>query len=1169
VTRDHEDKSSNSQPDGVLVLGLPGAGHLFESLLRRSGLTAGLRDQPGDLAQRLAEFNDLLFEKVDASREHPPLLPSSDLLARLSGMESQARDLFSGVLDERSQGPESVPWSWYDPSNCFLADFWAQALGHNISQLMVVVPPLMAVTEAMKAYNISWDEAERLWVDYHRAALAQCESRPSKVVAVDSLLEPKLALTGLDDFLGRRQQDMHIPAVANPASSTTVDRVSVGRELSHAIEIFWSFLHKLGEKDSVEFGSTDADLVSALEQFYDEEYYENSLGENPYRRGVEEWDRFFNAVAERIVDTLKPKSVLDAGCAIGFLVEALRDRGVDARGFDISQFAISQAPEALAPYVSVRSITDEIDGQFDLIFCIEVVEHLTPRMAEDAIANLCRHTDAVLFSSSPEDFEEATHINVRAPEDWARTFARNGFHRDFDYDASYMAPQAVLFRRSELDAEQLISGYERKLWRSVASNGSQLATYQEQIDAGQTELEASHQRLGQAASAVDEVQHQLDQLKLRRAAEQAASTEALDEQGRQQTRLAAEVEIQKLERDQWQQEVENLHATKLFRYSAKLRTFYGRFRSTKAAPDGVSTVEPAEPIGGGSFDLWVENYDTMTDTLRADLARRVGDIPSPPVISVLVPVYNTPEPFLRAAIESVRRQIYPHWELCIADDRSTEPHVRELLSEYQVMDDRIKVVFREENGHISAASNSALQLASGSWIALLDHDDELSEHALAIVALALAKNPAASYVYSDEDKLDERGRRFSPFFKPEFDPVMLLGENYPCHLSVARRDLVEGIGGFRLGFEGSQDWDLVLRITEGLEPQSILHLPFILYHWRVHPDSTASSGEAKPYTATAGVRAVEEHLTRLGRSGDVSWLPATQRNRVTWRITEQPPLVSIIIPTRNGRYLARCIDSVRRLTTYADYEILVVDNGSLERGSLHYLRVHENDTTVIRDERPFNYSALNNMAAGHARGELICLLNDDVEAMGGEWLEEMVAQIIQPDVGIVGAKLNYQNGTIQHAGVTLGIHGVAGHLHRGAERFDLGYFGDLALVRRVSAVTGACMLIRKEVWTQLGGLDEKNLSIAFNDVDFCLRAGEVGWKVMWTPFAELTHHESISRGPDDVGPRAEEFKLEVDYMKKRWADVLHCDPAYNPNLTLLAEHATLAWPPRVSYHQLC
>ena len=395
-------------------------------------------------------------------------------------------------------------------------------------------------------------------------------------------------------------------------------------------------------------------------------------------------------------------------------------------------------------------------------------------------------------------------------------------------------------------------------------------------------------------------------------------------------------------------------------------------------------------------------------------------------------------PFLRAAIDSVRLQLYPHWQLCLADDCSTDERVGAVLAEYEASDERISVVRHTENGHISAASKSALQLATGSWVVLLDHNDELAEHALAVTALHIADHREVSYLYSDADKLDAEGSRFSPFFKPEFNRIVLLGGENPCRLFVARGKCVEELGGFRQGFEGSQDWDLVLRITERLEPAAIRHIPHVLYHWRVYPETTAASGSAKPYAAVAGDHAVEEHLARTRQTGEVNWNSATGRNRVHWEMSDDRPCVSIIIPTRDRRGLHRCLDSVRHQTAYDNFEILVVNNGDLTIPTLDYLQMYESVIGVLRGEQFFNYSALNNRAAEEARSELLLLLNDDVEVIGGDWLEEMVTRALRPGVGIIGAKLDYRNGTIQHAGVTHGMYGVTGHLREGVDRFALG-----------------------------------------------------------------------------------------------------------------------------------
>ena len=499
----------------------------------------------------------------------------------------------------------------------------------------------------------------------------------------------------------------------------------------------------------------------------------------------------------------------------------------------------------------------------------------------------------------------------------------------------------------------------------------------------------------------------------------------------------------------------------------------------------------------------------------------------------------------------------------ITDDGTFDPTTAALLEELAAGDRRIKVV-RTAGESDAAASNAALGAATGEWVAILAGDDELADHALALVALEIGRKPDAAVLYSDEDQIDDRGKRHSPYFKPDFDPLLLLGQDYPCRLSVMRLDLVRHAGGLRPELKAGLDWDLVLRLCELVEPEAFVHVPHVLYHRRGRggPDASMLSS---PSESPGGQRAVSDHLRRSGRAGEVSRVPSTGWNRVRWQVPEPPPLVSVVIPTRDGQYLSRCIDSIARLTTYPRYEIVVIDNGSRSPGTLEYLRAHAAVIRTIRDARPFNFAALNNAAVAATSGEFVCLLNDDTEVLHAGWLEEMVGQGIQPGVGAVGAKLYYPNGTVQHAGVILGLgeHGVAGHPHRLEDRLSSGYFGRLRLAQTFSAVTGACLLVRKVVWEEAGGLDSDHLGIAFNDIDFCLRIREAGWRVVWTPFAELIHHESLSRGSDFEGTRAAEFLQEVRYMKQRWGPLLQRDPAYNPNLTLMDSDFSLAWPPRV------
>jgi len=645
------------------------------------------------------------------------------------------------------------------------------------------------------------------------------------------------------------------------------------------------------------------------------------------------------------------------------------------------------------------------------------------------------------------------------------------------------------------------------------------------------------------------------ELQSRRRAELHAAFERISAQSAENERLVRALR----ERDA---EIEAIHRTKMFRYTATLRRIYGLARVWARG----AQVQESLPTGEDrSYSKWVQMFDTIDETTRTAIRVRLDRLPEQPLVSILFPVYNTPANYLTAAIESVVGQIYQNWELCIADDCSTEPYVTKILAEYADRDPRIKVTFRSENGHISAASNTALEMANGTWIVPLDHDDLLTEHALALGMLACHEHHDPGVMYSDEDKVDEHGRRQLPYFKPDFDPLLLLGQNYLTHLLFFRRDLVVAAGGYRLGFEGSQDWDLILRVTERIDPKRIIHIPHVLYHWRLHEGSTSSLVSAKSYAQDAGHRAVSEHLSRVGLKAEVSRITWSGHNRIKWEIPERAPLVSIIIPTRDGALLSRCIDSILAFTSYANFEILVVDNGSQELSTLRYLRDNEQHLTIIRDNRPFNFSALNNAAVKHASGSVLCLLNDDTEVITEEWLDEMVSQLLVPGVGAVGAKLLYSDGRIQHGGVIVGIGDVAGHAHRLSDRLSPGYCGRLLVAQSFSAVTGACMAIRRQAWDEVGGLDEQNLAIAFNDVDLGLRLRQADWRVVWTPHASLYHHESVSRGTDTAVNRTVGYGEEVHYMQSRWGETLRTDPAYNPNLTSVTEDFALAWPPRVSY----
>ncbi len=587
--------------------------------------------------------------------------------------------------------------------------------------------------------------------------------------------------------------------------------------------------------------------------------------------------------------------------------------------------------------------------------------------------------------------------------------------------------------------------------------------------------------------------------------------------------------------------------------------------SVARAPASLPAPKPAFPLNPYDFAEWLRHYDTLTIEDRAGLAARAEAFAKKPMISVVVPTYNPNVRWLSEAVESVKQQIYPYWELCIVDDASTRADVRSVLEAMAASDPRIRVHFRERNGHISLATNDGIAMARGEWIALLDHDDVLREHALFWVAHAINTQPEARLIYSDEDKLLSTGLRCNPYFKPDWNPDLFLSHNLICHLGVYDTALVRELGGCRKGFEGAQDYDLALRCTERLSSAEIHHIPRVLYSWRVHEESTASDGEAKPYAALAGKRALDEHFARLGIRATAELEPSISY-RTRYELPSPEPLVTIIIPTRNAEKLVRqCVESVVRRTTYLNYEILLIDNGSDEPGAIKYFNALARDEVVriMRDDRPFNYSALNNAAVKQARGEFVCLLNNDIEVITPEWLSEMVSIGVQPGVGAVGARLWYPNDLLQHGGVVLGIGGVAGHSHKGYRKGDRGYFGRAALIQSFSAVTGACLLVRKSAFEQVGGLNEIELTVAFNDVDFCLRLREAGYRNVWTPYAELYHHESASRGFEDSPEKVARFVREQRYMTVRWGPLLPNDPAYNPNLSLGSEDFRFSWPPRL------
>jgi len=555
------------------------------------------------------------------------------------------------------------------------------------------------------------------------------------------------------------------------------------------------------------------------------------------------------------------------------------------------------------------------------------------------------------------------------------------------------------------------------------------------------------------------------------------------------------------------------------------------------------------------YRLWQLKNEPGTEKLER-CKDKADEFHYRPKISIIMPVFNPETAHLTAAINSVFRQVYSNWELCIAD-ASTKIDIKNVLNKQADTDSRIKLKFLNGNLGIAGNTNEALSLASGDYIALLDHDDELSPDALYEVVKLLQDHPEADMIYSDEDKIGLDGKRRDPFFKPEWSPDMFLSCMYTCHLGVYRKSLIESSGSFRNGFDGSQDYDIVLRLIE--KTKNIFHIPKVLYHWRMTESSTASSGDRKRYAFEAGKRALEEYLLRNEIKGEVQYGPWNGSYRVK-RITAKP-LITIIIPTKdNAKVLKRCIDSIVLKTEYKNYEILIINNNSTEQLTFKYfneLQSAEN-IRVVDYNRPFNFSAINNFAVTESRGEYLLFLNNDTEVIAGEWMSAMLEQAQRPEIGAVGAKLLYPNNLVQHAGVILGLTGggkvgVAGHSHKLLSADSYGYVGRVSIIHDLSAVTAACMMMRRAVFEEVGGFDE-NLTVAFNDVDICLRIRQKDYLIIYTPYALLYHHESLSRGYEDSPEKQERFKKEIDYTRERWGSIIDAgDPYYNPNLTLRYE----------------
>ena len=555
-----------------------------------------------------------------------------------------------------------------------------------------------------------------------------------------------------------------------------------------------------------------------------------------------------------------------------------------------------------------------------------------------------------------------------------------------------------------------------------------------------------------------------------------------------------------------------------------------------------------EPEKTDDYEQWILKHRPDKKTLRK---QKKTVFQKKPLISIVVPLYQTPEPYLRELIDSVKAQSYENWQLCLADG-SPDDRLKGFLDRNYGKENRIVYRKLEQNGGISVNTNEAVMLATGEYLMLCDHDDTLEPDALYEITKAINEKDAPDVLYTDEDKVSMDGKHyFDPNFKPDYNLFRLRENNYICHIFVVKKALTDRVGLLRTEFDGAQDYDFIFRCCE--EADKVVHIPKVLYHWRCHMDSTAADPESKAYAYQAGRRAIKEHYQRMGIDASVEMTERPGWYRSYVKIQDNPK-ISIIIPNKDHiEDLELCLFSLTKRSTYKNYEILIVENNSEKPETFEYYKKLPDrypKVKVLTWEKEFNYSAINNFAAKQAEGVYLLFLNNDVEILTPQWMEEMLQICQQKDVAITGAKLYYPDDTIQHAGVVLGLGGIAGHIMCKASREDPGYFGRTVTVQEISAVTAACMMIRTEDFWNAGGFDE-TFQVAFNDIDLCMKVRAAGKKIVFTPYAELYHYESKSRGLEDTPEKQFRFDKEVKAFEAKWSEQLaKGDPYYSPNLSV-------------------
>ena len=927
---------------------------------------------------------------------------------------------------------------------------------------------------------------------------------------------------------------------------------------------------------------------------------------------------------------IKPNQrILELGCSSGYLSKFLsEDLACTIVGVDIDNLALQEAApfceQTIVADLDSNDWLAEIKGQlFDVVLCADVLEHLKNPAAMLASLKPFLHAKSSLLASVPNvahasirlellqghfDYEslgllDETHLHFYTRDGLITMLMQAGYVcTDVSYSIHDLADEAIdqhlanaglactvaareLLHAPDAVAFQFIieahpapEGVEPQLplvlsAKPLVSSGVAYGEKQERIESLEHQLvleRSRHQQhinqlVGQARNAAQKKPNS-QRKNTATEADDALFTLALQLQQERERNSDLSSLVKQLEERVTCLTNDSLHLEQVLqRVHGKIS--YRLVRGIKDIPRRITKFlrktelpEQDTELEAFNYDNWLAKYDYVTEQTLLAYQEEANSWQKPPKIALLMPVYNPDKSYFLDALNSIAQQAYTNFELCIVDDASTVDYVHDILESNSAKDSRIKVIFREQHGQISVAMNSALSLAEADYVCWVGQHDLLAPDALYWLAKTMQQEPEAQLIYSDEDKINLQGKRYQPYFKPDWNPALLFTHNYISHLCVYKTQQVKALGGYNSAFNGAQDYDLLLRYVAELKPGQVVHIPRVLYHWRTVSGSPANE--------LFNRQVVERALQQQQRPAEVTAHPQLPGAlRIRYALPDALPLVSIVIPTRNGFHLLhRCVESIFAKTTYLNYELIIIDNGSDEVVILRYLQRLQQDSrvTVIRDARPFNYSALNNKAVAQAKGEIIAFLNNDLEVINSDWLDEMVSHVVHPEVGVVGAKLYYPDETIQHAGVIVGLGGVAGHSHKHFPRDNPGYCGRLLLTQNLSAATAACLLVRKEVFEAVEGFDEQHLAIAFNDVDLCLRIQEQGFVNVWTPYAELYHYESASRGYEDTPEKQARFNKEVDYMKRRWGDSLLIDPAYNPNLTVDREDFSFACPPRLN-----